>query len=304
MQQREETSFLPKDPYHTPGYGGFCPQFKYQIGQTFGRTTRRLLQDEEVPTSGRLVLSEIRRPIDQDNQEEMKKADLFRSRGRSLGDQKLTEKMVPGYTGFIPKSQHYFGNRYAVNCRNSIADFEFDHQKHDQKLRELKVIGDVQTGKLLPSPELPPIKSRYVTPLKRVTIEPVSARVPGTARSVQAPVSPYQLPNEDPMKNFMSGYTGFVPRSRGIIGMSYPIITHEALNTFSNETYRSKMLSQQPVNLHQEEQKIVNMKQIYPKETGLVPHYTGHIPGQKFRYGNTFGHGTEDALHHALTQSS
>ncbi|ESO98029.1 hypothetical protein LOTGIDRAFT_174468 [Lottia gigantea] len=85
------------------------------------------------------------------------------------------------------------------------------------------------------------------------------------------------------MKNFMSGYTGFVPRSRGIIGMSYPIITHEALNTFSNETYRSKMLSQQPVNLHQEEQKIVNMKQIYPKETGktVIPKVASFVSKNK-----------------------
>ncbi|KAK6195318.1 hypothetical protein SNE40_000775 [Patella caerulea] len=123
-------------------------------------------------------------------------------------------------------------------------------------------------------------------------------------KTAELPVSPYMLPNENPMKNFMSGYTGFVPRSRGIIGMSYPIITHEALNTFTDEISRSKQQSEQPVRLSREKKRIIDLKNIYPEESGLVPHYTGHIPGQKFRYGNTFGHGTQNALHHALKQSA
>jgi hypothetical protein len=40
-------------------------------------------------------------------------------------------------SGFIPKSQHYFGKRYADNCLNSIADFEQDQIKH----REIRIIG-------------------------------------------------------------------------------------------------------------------------------------------------------------------
>ncbi|KAK6195320.1 hypothetical protein SNE40_000777 [Patella caerulea] len=303
MQQARENAFLPIDPYHTPGYGGYCPQFKYQIGQTFGRTTRRLLQDDDVSTSGRLVLSEIRRPLNQVDEKDVQQADLFRTRAKSSGEQILTEKMVPGYTGFIPKSQHYFGNRYTVNCRNSIADFEFDHRRHADKIKQLKVIADVQTGKSDATSELPPLKSRHITPLRSVAIDPIGSRMQGN-KTAELPVSPYMLPNENPMKNFMSGYTGFVPRSRGIIGMSYPIITHEALNTFTDEISRSKQQSEQPVRLSREEKRIIDLKNIYPEESGLVPHYTGHIPGQKFRYGNTFGHGTQNALHHALKQSA
>ena len=53
-----------------------------------------------------------------------KKAANVAGRDSSWGDQKYTEKMVPGYTGFIPKAQHYFGKRYAEGCLNSISDFQ------------------------------------------------------------------------------------------------------------------------------------------------------------------------------------
>ena len=81
-------------------YGGFCPQFKYKIGETFGKTTHKLLKDEAVASSGDLVLAEIRAnsaPIPDTDP----RADLLRSRTQSWGDQKLMEQMVPGYTGIF-----------------------------------------------------------------------------------------------------------------------------------------------------------------------------------------------------------
>lgn len=76
-------------------YGGFCPQFKYQIGETFGRTTCNLLRNPGVASSGKLVLTDIR-PIRPDS---ASKSKLLARRTQSWGDQKLVEKMVPGYTG-------------------------------------------------------------------------------------------------------------------------------------------------------------------------------------------------------------
>ena len=81
-------------------YGGFCPQFKYQIGETFGKTTSKLLRDDAVASSGSLVLASIRAnsapvpPLDP-------REALLRSRTHSWGDQKLMEQMIPGYTGLL-----------------------------------------------------------------------------------------------------------------------------------------------------------------------------------------------------------
>jgi hypothetical protein len=77
-------------------YCGYCPQFKYQIGETFGRTTSSLLTTNTVASSGKPVLADIEpeQPPKQDNRRQTIAARTF-----SLGDQKLGDKMVPGYTG-------------------------------------------------------------------------------------------------------------------------------------------------------------------------------------------------------------
>lgn len=62
--------------------------------------------------------------------------------------------------------------------------------------------------------------------------------------------------------------------------MGYPIITHEALNEFTNDTARLQNLKSQSVTIHRPEVPVKDAKLIYPVESGLVPHYTGHIPGE------------------------
>ena len=87
-------------------------------------------------SSGNLVLAQIEPPCDGKSDP---RYELLRSRTKSLGDRKLLEKMVPGYTGFIPKSQHYFGKRYAENCVNAISDFESDQRVKMVKFRDMQV---------------------------------------------------------------------------------------------------------------------------------------------------------------------
>lgn len=79
-------------------YGGFCPQFKYQIGETFGRTTSQLLKSGEVASSGKLVLADIRAPRPSTEPSDSKMS-ILKNRTHSWGDQKLMSEMVPGYTG-------------------------------------------------------------------------------------------------------------------------------------------------------------------------------------------------------------
>lgn len=285
------------DPFHTPGYGGFCPQFKYQIGETFGRTTSHLLRNSNVASSGRLVLGEIHPSTTEADRLRDMRSHLMRTRTQSWGDQKLVECMVPGYTGFVPKNQHYFGKRYAENCMNAASDFENDQRKHNQKIQDLRTIEAIQSGRVVPKEgqNLPQISTRHKTPLVPIAKEP---RPYISRSSPPHTMSPYYMGNDNSEKLFMSGYTGFVPRSRGMLGMGYPLITHAALNEFTDNLKKNKTISTHPIMVHREESRPVNTTQVYPVESGLVPHYTGHIPGEKFRYGNTFGHSTENALRH------
>ena len=61
------------------------------------------------------------------------------------------------FTGFIPRGQHYFGNRYAIICKGAISDFENDHQLYKNNANELKLTEAVQSGKIDKSqvPNLP-----------------------------------------------------------------------------------------------------------------------------------------------------
>lgn len=260
------------DPYHTPGYCGYVPQCKYRIGNTYGQTTHKLLADPEVPSSGRLVLTDIYKEgtdvalLD-------KKTTNVAVREASWGDQKYTDKMVPGYTGFIPKSQHYFGKRYAEGCINSVSDFQDDQNAHSQKQRSL----DAQ--------HLPPMKQTakdmapYLSPSSQVVYWK----------------SPYQMENNERLKYFMSGYTGFVPRTRPIIGMGYPVQTHVGLNTFTDTTRAHDALRGTDVDLAKPEVVTVHTRPLYPRAAGMIPNYTGHVPGYKFRFGHTYGQGTVGA---------
>ena len=84
-------------------YCGYVPQFKYQIGQTFGNHTHQLLTDPRVPSSSRPVLSDTSPPARATalakTKEDFFSSPVYQQRQGSLGDQKYVAQMVPGYTG-------------------------------------------------------------------------------------------------------------------------------------------------------------------------------------------------------------
>lgn len=63
------------------------------------------------------------------------------------------------------------------------------------------------------------------------------------------------------------------------MGMGYPLLTNKALCEFTNESERLKRVKDLPVTVVRPEIKIVDTKPIYVKDSGQVPHYTGHVPG-------------------------
>jgi len=218
---------------------------------------------------------------------ERRKMNLIESRGENLGDQKYGTQMVPGYTGYIPKGQHYYGERYAGFTQNAIAHMEDAQQNYDQqqqKLRsQIRSQYEENTGSSVRC---------HKTPLKPI-IEKTKMYFP---KGKQHSLSPYTYNNADPRKYMMSGYTGFVPCSRGLIGMGYPKYTNKALCDFTTSYRDTKANAKLPIVLNRPAKPVENSKPIYYKDSGMVPHYTGHIPGEKFRYGRTFGHSTTNAV--------
>ncbi|XP_066466637.1 ciliary microtubule inner protein 2A [Tiliqua scincoides] len=94
MTAAQKCSFFPQEPYYIPGYGGFYPQVRYQVGNTYGRTTCYALTDPEVRKSPVSVLAPLTRPkfIEDFSRRKLPPCDMM--------DQ--YQRYIPGYTGFVP----------------------------------------------------------------------------------------------------------------------------------------------------------------------------------------------------------
>jgi len=268
-----QSKLFPEEPHYIPGYRGYCPQMNFKMGETYGKTTHGILSDKTIAKSARRVLAQTQK----NPSATAESAEIQISRNRratSFGDKKLTNDMVPGYTGYIPKKEDHFGNRYAVGCHRAIYDFEDNRAKYtDNQNRRMEIAGrDAQQS----------VRSE---PAPYVSI-----------KQVQHSVSPYFMETGDPGKTFMSGYTGFIPCARSHFATVYPILTCTALTEFTEDRSRQRKLASQKIdigNLRRDQTKPKTAPamahSIYRTKEGLLPRYTGYLPGHKYRYGVTFG---------------
>ena len=112
--------------------------------------------------------------------------------------------------GYIPKGQHYFGERYAIFSEDAISHMEIDQQAYvDQQTRLRTAIKDqCMNGLSGNSQRKLPLQARS---------KKTKMYFPNV---IQHSLSPYTYSNDDPRKYMLSGYTGFVPKSRETIGKS------------------------------------------------------------------------------------
>ncbi|OPJ67925.1 protein FAM166A [Patagioenas fasciata monilis] len=93
-------------------YDGFIPQYNYQFGETFGKTTHRLLTDPTVAKSPRPLLAPLHKP---------KFIEDFS--GTTHGDQGYLPGR-PGYTGFIPRYPWVYGTSYVRAVKEAMDEFD------------------------------------------------------------------------------------------------------------------------------------------------------------------------------------
>jgi len=136
-----------------------------------------------------------------------------------------------------------------------------DQNKHQQKMEELR---NATLGKNVIS--LKPIAPKA---------DPYYVNLDSTQF---ATASHFTLDGQ-PRRYFVSGYTGFIPRARKRLGQGYPVIATQSYEERMADTERRRRTLSEPVVLRQPEEKVSGLVGIYPKETGLIPLYTGHVPG-------------------------
>jgi len=262
-----QSTLVTPAPYHLPGYLGYVPQFKFKIGGTYGQTTHSILYTPEQLNSKipYRVLEEVK------FEEPLARSRPAQEEGWS--NTKLKGSMVPGYTGYVPKGQHFFGQRYAQACDNALKSFEADLIVKEKSGETLKMV-----------------PRRPLTPVSKANAYPI---IP---RDYQYGTSPYRLPTNHNEKYFVSGYTGFVPQARQLLAKGYPVITHEALSIHQGVQDKVRNVGTPKLS----RAKTAPPGAIYARKSGLIPNYTGHVPAMKFKYGRTYGATTVNALNQSI----
>ncbi|XP_048394430.1 ciliary microtubule inner protein 2B [Stegostoma tigrinum] len=291
---KRSPQLMTPDPHYIPGYAGYCPQYKYSVGQCYSKLTSKLLTDPAIAHSRQLLL--------QPNQNQEINNDVGAEQHQGLPQshkvirkvEKLSDLMVPGYTGFVPRKKIYFSKTYRETCADAIADFEREQLKIAAKKQEMELINALQTGttRAQSEQEKKLLTVNYRTPFKAIATNPFPWK---SANSYKALPSPYFMQNKDPNKHFISGYKGHVPRARFLLGTSYPALTNCALIEFDQMLNKTKSASIPSENSVKEDETLPRITHVYPSEMGMMPQYTGHIPGYKYQFGHTFGQLTHNA---------
>ncbi|XP_007498872.1 protein FAM166B isoform X2 [Monodelphis domestica] len=253
----------PRGPYYIPGYTGHCPQLGFCLGQTYGRSTGHLLRYGPSglawPPAHRILLPPINTV-----------GSLKAEEPPWHGHERINSSMIPGYTGFVPRSQHIFAKRCTQVWAEALRDFT------SQAGRGYKELPVVQKEELESKTE----DEKESEPEKCLRLEQKPGENPKT--------SPYSMDDKDPGKFFISGFTGYVPRARFLFGYSYPVLTNQALQEFGQMC---------PVVRGQRgHNTLPTLSKTNSQDLSIMPYYRGYVPGYKFQFGQTY----ETLIHDAL----
>lgn len=296
IKRRRDFSAL--DPgTQVPGYGGYIEQYKYHVGDTYGNATNKL---SKMHVGRHPITSSLPASFNEDRSKvgtgltasvDMSGRRRILTLPKSTGDNKLTEKMVPGYTGYIPRRPFKFGNTYKEDCDVCIDDFMNNTQMRSQEIYDLhKTVA--ASGRLKPVADEKSVIKNLNDYRDRNPLRPIL-------------LSDKRYPREAPMP----GYRGFIPR-QGVtelgLGTRYHVVCDKSLNAFHDATDKhSLQLSQSfqnpqvlpddqakaSIQLTRDDKETLLHRRLY-KQIGMVPKYTGYLPQNRFQFGHTYGDST------------
>ncbi|XP_009880304.1 PREDICTED: protein FAM166A [Charadrius vociferus] len=313
MAAPKENNLFPPDPYYIPGYEGFIPQYNYQFGETFGKTTYRLLTDPEVRKSPRPLLAPLHK---------QKFIEDF------SGTKHGVQRYLPGRPGYFPyekfgaatsspepplgpkppppvpaeeelimthmdpvpqdhPGEYVPGTRLPqgyprrISCHPASEGREWHLPELTPACGQGKRCGPGQLGGAL-AVSKPPVKIEGVT-------------LPGVAETADVEKDTW-LPELDIphviQQKVISGYAGFIPRLTWIHGVNYVQGVKEAMNEFEQHQF----LQRNPVCSFGKRfpQTYWPNHRIYTS-AGLIPSYMGFVPDLRPTYALTFGNSTRKA---------
>ncbi|KAI8929087.1 hypothetical protein BC831DRAFT_445431 [Entophlyctis helioformis] len=238
-------------------------------------------------------------------------ADAYVWKGRNkyaTGDDRFSFPPVPGYTGYIPRSQEHFGKPYVETTNASLASFQRMLKSKNQlpprvlaiqrgqaadKERKAEASGvDAASsgGAKLAKDGSGPASSASPSSSKPVVQTSGAGLIHGDNQRMPDDMSPYKLPSDHPQKTFISGYTGYVPRLQNYFGEPYSHSVRNAIEEFTHTPPPRNPYAEPRSRLRSKNKEIVKMDPI--------PGFTGFIPGSRTCYSMTFGKTAEVAYDH------
>jgi len=275
FRRSAEVSIKPVDLIHPnessnlPGTCGYVPQLMFKDGRTYGARTHKL--------TNRYTRNEKLKHT---------RPDLIESKENYLpiserGDQKYTEQMVPGYTGFVPQHNFSYGLTYKEGTEAVICQTKRSYADHAEKLATLQRSVN-SNPKLEISPRAPPHDPAH--PVK----------------STSFMFSYYRMPNST-TKEFeeaaIPGYMGNVPqKENNILGQRYSVWNGSAFKASQALRDKEETVATQRI-LPRTTSKVDGLMtasnpqcgQIYNQHLGMVPKYTGYVPQRRFNNEKTYG---------------
>ncbi|XP_040860510.1 protein FAM166A [Ochotona curzoniae] len=309
MTAAQKHSFFTPEPHYIPGYAGFYPQLRYQVGNTYGRTTAQLLTDPSVRKSPCSVLSPISKPKFIE--------DFSQSSHPRVPCRDLTEPHIPHYTGVKPYKNFQVLGRLlpqevggpcpprADNVATQVQlpagcmpYFPYPPCPPGKKVDArawghpgLQLAYGQEAWKSQdPVPETPGQYQLYHCRRDEGLLQP-------RGRQETLDVGRFQqLPQLDHpnliQRKAISGYAGFVPRFAWVMGMNYRDAVTQALDEFDKTQFLFRnpecALGERLPSPHWPSGSIYSSQ-------GMTPFYMGFIPSMQDNFALTFGNSTRRA---------
>ncbi|XP_069628168.1 ciliary microtubule inner protein 2A [Haliaeetus albicilla] len=315
MAAPKENNLFPPNPYYIPGYEGFVPQYKYQFGETFGKTTYRLLTDPGVGKSPRSLLAPLYKqkfvedfsgtkhgvqgylpgrlgyfPYEKAGATTSFPEPALGPKPPSLGPGLAEEELMmihmdpvpqhhPGE--YVPRTRLPRGYPQRISCHPASEEREWQLPKLSPACGQRKSFEPSQLSDALAGSK-PPVKIEGMT-------------LPGVAETVDVEqdnrLPKLDVPNAIQQK-VIPGYAGFIPRLTWINGVNYIQGVKEAMNEFDQHQF----LQRNPACSFGKRfpQTYWPNNRIYTS-AGLIPSYMGFVPGLRHTYSLTFGNSTRKA---------
>lgn len=283
----EVRNWVTSEPHHIPGYAGFLPKLSQALGKTYGSSTHELLVDRQDATvgggtsngKGGLGVEEPKQPTQSAKDKWLLKR-----------DRKYSLSLIPGYAGFVPKERENVGLGYTESCALANSHFEGDYIRLCKARAEVSVKQTDNWPKRQHSGYLPEISATW-SKLRESNINNRKSTDLFTGSS------------DDKLAPLNVGYSGFVPNLRNQFGQSFKEALGSALQEFNEVRSSTKESLSLPVIVNRTAPPPRPRLRVYPTDSGAIPHYQGHIPGNKYNFGKTFERATFESLNTAVVLS-